>query len=122
MSSGGPQHDPDGAEGPNNAGPRNTRLTFGSSEGFTWSYDLSKPYNERVPDALIMFNGVPIDPLADYRMAVNSFLAAGQDGCTAFRSGTNYVTGPVDVYALEDYIAQNSPISPPPANHGTHIG
>ena len=115
------QHDPDGAAGPNNAGPRNTRLTFGSSEGFEWSYDLTQPYGERVPDASIMVNDVPIDPLASYRVAVNSFIAAGQDGFTVFRSGTNYVTGPVDVYALEDYIAAHSPISPPEGRHSTPL-
>ncbi|MGY1803514.1 bifunctional metallophosphatase/5'-nucleotidase [Blastococcus sp. SYSU D00922] len=116
------QQDPDGAAGPNNAGPRGTRLTFGTSEGFAWSYDLSKPYGERVPDNSITLNGVTIDPAANYRIAVNSFLAAGQDGFTEFRNGTNYVTGPVDVDALEAYIAANSPIGPPPANHGTQVG
>jgi 5'-nucleotidase len=116
------QHDPDGATGPNNAGPRNTRLTFGTNEGFTWSYDLSKPYGERVPDDSIKLDGVTIVPTQAYRVAVNSFLAPGQDGFTVFASGTNYVTGPVDVDALEDYITANSPISPPPANHGTQIG
>jgi 5'-nucleotidase len=53
---------------------------------------------------------------------VNSFLAPGQDGFTTFRNGTAYTTGPVDVDALEAYIAAHSPISPPPANHGTQIG
>ena len=37
------QQDPDGAAGPNDAGPRNTRLTLGTNEGFTWSYDLTRP-------------------------------------------------------------------------------
>jgi 5'-nucleotidase len=116
------QHDPDGASGSNNAGPANRRATFGTSEGFAWSYDLRQPYGNRVPDHLITLNGVTIDPDTTYRVAVNSFLAPGQDGFATFANGTNYVTGPVDVYALENYIATHSPISPPPANHSTQIG
>ena len=52
---------------------------------------------------------------------MNSFIAAGQDGFTVFRNGENYVTGPVDVYVLEDYIAKHSPVSPPLANHSTPV-
>jgi 5'-nucleotidase len=116
------QQDPDGATGPNDAGPRGTRLTFGTNEGFVWSYDLTKAYGDRVPDDSIKLNGVTIVPTETYRVAVNSFLAAGQDGFTTFRNGTAYTTGPVDVDVLEDYITAHSPISPPLANHGTQIG
>src|SRR5699024_5281959 len=103
------------------AGPRGTRLTFGTNAGFTWDYDLTQMYGNRVPDASVKINGATIDPAAFYRVAVNSFLAAGQDGFTTFRNGTAYTTGPVDVDALEDYVAANSPISPPPANHGNDL-
>jgi 5'-nucleotidase len=116
------QQDPDGPGGPLDAGPRGTRLTFGTNAGFTWSYDLSQMYGNRVPDDSIKVGGVTINPAGTYRVAVNSFLAAGQDGFTTFRNGTAYTTGPVDVDALEDYIAAHSPVSPPPANHGTQIG
>ena len=58
-------------------------------------------------------------------VAVNSFLAAGQDGFTAFRNGTNYVTGPVDVDVLEDYFATRyalgQAVRPPSATHGTPV-
>jgi 5'-nucleotidase len=115
------QHDPDGTAGPNNAGPFNRRATFGTSEGFTWSYDLTQAYGNRVPDTSIKLNGVTIDPATTYRVAVNSFLAPGQDGFTTFGAGENYVTGPVDVDALEAYIAKKGTISPPPANHATPV-
>jgi 5'-nucleotidase len=116
------QQDPDGTAGPLDAGPRGTRLTLGTNAGFTWSYDLTKMYGNRVPADSIKLDGVTIDPAKSYRVAVNSFLAAGQDGFTTFRNGTAYTTGPVDVDALEDYVTANSPISPPLANHGKQIG
>jgi 5'-nucleotidase len=116
------QHDPDGAAGPNNAGPRNTRLTMGTNEGFTWDYDLTQLYGNRVPDASVKLNGVTIVPTQTYRVAANSFLTAGGDRFDAFLTGSAVTTGPVDVDVLVEYFEQNSPVSPPPANHGTQIG
>ena len=116
------QQDPDGAAGPLDAGPRGTRLTMGTNEGFTWSYDLTQMYGNRVPDNSIKLGGVPIDPAASYRVAANSFLTAGGDRFDAFLNGTAVTTGPVDVDVLVEYFATNSPVSPPPANHGTQIG
>jgi 5'-nucleotidase len=115
------QQDPDGA-GPLDAGPRKTRLTMGTNEGFVWSYDLTKAYGDRVPDASIKLDGVTIDPAASYRVAANSFLTAGGDSFTAFLNGSAVTTGPVDVDVLVEYFEANSPVSPPPANHGTQIG
>jgi 5'-nucleotidase len=116
------QQDPDGPAGPNNAGPRGTRLTLGTNEGFTWSYDLTQAYGDRVPDDLIKLGGVTIDPTATYRVVANSFLVGGGDTFTAFTNGTAPTTGPVDVDVLVEYFEGNSPVSPPPANHGTQIG
>jgi 5'-nucleotidase len=116
------QQDPDGPAGPNNAGPRNTRLTMGTNEGFVWSYDLTQTYGNRVPDDSIKLNGVTIVPSQTYRVAANSFLTAGGDSFTAFLNGSAVTTGPVDVDVLVEYFEQNSPVSPPLANHGTQIG
>jgi 5'-nucleotidase len=116
------QQDPDGAAGPLTGGPRDTRLTLGTNEGFTWSYDLTKPYGERVPDESIKLGTDAIDPAASYRVAANSFLTVGGDSFTAFLEGTAVTTGPVDVDVLVEYFEQNSPVSPPPANHGTQTG
>jgi len=116
------QQDPDGAAGPLTAGPRGTRLTLGTNTGFTWSYDLTREYGDRVPDGSIVLNGVPIDPAASYRVVANSFLVGGGDTFTAFRNGTAPTTGPVDVDVLVEYFLAHSPVSPPPANHGMQIG
>ncbi len=115
------QQDPDGATGPLDAGPRNTRLTLGTNAGFTWSYDLTQMYGNRVPDASIKLNGVTIDAEASYRVAANSFLATGGDRFDAFRTGSAMTTGPVDVDVLVEYFRIHSPVSPPEANHGTPV-
>jgi 5'-nucleotidase len=116
------QQDPDGAAGPLTGGPRGTRLTLGTNEGFTYSYDLTRAYGDRVVDSSIKLNGVTLDPGTAYRVAANSFLVQGGDTFTAFRNGTAPTTGPVDVDVLVEYFENNSPVSPPPANHGTQIG
>jgi 5'-nucleotidase len=105
---------------------RTTQLILGTSEGFAYSYDLSKAYGSRISN--ITLNGVALDPATPYRVAMNSFLATGGDGFTAFTTGTDPVTGPVDVdTAVEYFQTHSSPtpppaVSPPPANHGTQIG
>jgi 5'-nucleotidase len=116
------------SNGPLDPGPRGTRLTLGTNEGFTWSYDLTKPYGERVPDESIKLGGVTIDPAGFYRVVANSFLTAGGDSFTAFLEGTALTTGPVDVDVLVEYFetrytaVPSQAVSPPAANHGTQIG
>jgi 5'-nucleotidase len=114
------------SNGPLDAGPRKTRLTMGTNEGFTWSYDLSQMYGNRVPDDSIKLGGVTIDPAASYRVAANSFLTGGGDTFTAFLNGTAVTTGPVDVDVLVEYFETRykagQAVSPLPANHGTQIG
>jgi 5'-nucleotidase len=52
---------------------------------------------------------------------VNSFLAGGGDGFTVFTEGTDLVGGPVDLDALLDYFAAQSPISAPPNDRVTAL-
>lgn len=103
-------------------GGRESQLILGTNEGFSYSYDLTRPYGDRVLSDTIKLDGVTIDPAASYRVAMNSFLAAGGDSFTAFTHGTDPVTGPVDVDTAVDYFKNQSPISPPPANHSTRVG
>ena len=49
-------------------------------------------------------DGMTIEPGKSYRVTMNSFLAAGGDSFTVFTEGTDSVTGPVDLDALEAYI------------------
>ena len=116
------------SDGPLDAGPRKTRLALGTNLGFTWSYDLSKMYGDRVPDASIKLGGVTIDPAQTYRVVANSFLVTGGDVFTAFRNGSAPTTGPVDVDVLVEYFESRFrmdppvSVSPPAANHSTQIG
>jgi 5'-nucleotidase len=50
-------------------------------------------------------------------VAANSFLIAGGDSFTAFTSGTDPVTGPLDVDTAASYLAENSPLTPPAGDH-----
>jgi 5'-nucleotidase len=116
------QADPDGKGPLLPAGPRASQLILGTNTGFTYSYDLSRPYGDRVPDSSITLNGTVIDPTTSYRVAMNSFLATGGDSFTAFKNGTNPVTGPVDVDTSVSYFGAHLSISPPPADHAKQIG
>ena len=50
-------------------------------------------------------NGAPIDPAADYRLTVNSFLAAGGDFFTVLKEARDVnVGGPPDIEAFEAWI------------------
>ena len=52
---------------------------------------------------------------------MNSFLVAGGDAFTAFTSGTDPVTGPLDVDTAVSYLAANSPLAPPAGDHALPV-
>ena len=85
--------------------------TFSPSRGFALSWDMSRPLGSRVVAASL--NGAPIDPDASYRVTMNSFLAAGGDSFTVFEQGTDSVTGPLDLDAMEAYLATADSITLP---------
>ncbi|RPH42081.1 MAG: bifunctional metallophosphatase/5'-nucleotidase, partial [Burkholderiales bacterium] len=51
-------------------------------------------------------DGVPIDPAARYRVAVNAFLAEGGDGFEGFRAGTERLGGAQDIDALLAWLGE----------------
>jgi 5'-nucleotidase len=63
-------------------------------------------------------NGVPVAPGAEFRVTMNSFLAAGGDGFTVFNQGTNARGGAQAIDALAAYFAAAEPagIAVPPLN------
>ncbi|HZR94281.1 MAG TPA: bifunctional metallophosphatase/5'-nucleotidase [Gaiellaceae bacterium] len=89
------------------------------SQGFTYSYDLTKPAGQRVDPASIKLNGTVIAPTQQVRVAMNSFLAAGGDNFTVFNEGTSQVGGDVDIDALVAYFVAKSPVAPGPRNRIT---
>ncbi len=76
--------------------------TFSPSQGFALAYDMSRPVGSRVVS--VALDGQPIDTDASYRVTMNSFLAAGGDSFTVFTAGTDVVTGPLDLDAMEEYL------------------
>jgi len=76
------------------------------SEGFSYAFDTSRPAGERVFD--IRLSGEPVSPQANYRVALNNFIAQGGDGFKMFAQAPLLAEGPVDVEALEAYIAGES--------------
>ncbi|HSJ50111.1 MAG TPA: 5'-nucleotidase, partial [Actinomycetota bacterium] len=89
------------------------------SEGFTYSWSASAPTGNKVDIGSIAIDGVPIDPAASYRVTVNSFLADGGDNFTVLVQGTDRLGGALDLDALTDYFAANSPVAPGPQNRIT---
>jgi 5'-nucleotidase len=73
------------------------------SAGVTYSYDLTRAPGQRILD--LRLNGAAIADERVYRVAANSFLAAGGDNFTVFREGTDAFQGPVDIEALERYMS-----------------
>jgi 5'-nucleotidase len=82
------------------------------SEGFSYIWDANQPDGAKVDGASIMINGVTIDPIATYRITVNSFLAEGGDNFSLLLDGTERLGGEVDLDALVTYFGLNSPVSP----------
>jgi 5'-nucleotidase len=92
------------------------------SQGFTYSYDLTRPAGQRVDASSIKLNGVVIGAAQQVRVAMNNFLAAGGDNFTVFKEGTNQVGGDVDIDALVAYLQTKSPVAPGPRNRITRTG
>ncbi|MEH6989637.1 bifunctional metallophosphatase/5'-nucleotidase [Cytobacillus firmus] len=83
--------------------PDTTRIL--QISGFTYSWDDRKPAGSKIKE-IYLPNGTKLDPDKIFSVTVNTYLADGGDNFTAFKNGTNRVTGPMDIDALEKYIQQ----------------
>ncbi len=88
-------------------------LILGVSAGFTFTYDSTAAFGDRIDPASIMLNGAVVDPAAFYTVAVNSFLADGGDGFTVFTEGQDPISHIDDLEALIAYLAAHPSVSPP---------
>jgi 5'-nucleotidase len=91
------------------------------SAGFTYTWKASGGVCDKVDPSTIMLNGVMVDPSANYRVTVNSFLADGGDSFPILVQGNNRLGGEVDTDAFEKYFATNSPVPPGPQNRITVV-
>ena len=82
------------------------------SDGFSYTWDAARPAGQRVMPGSVLLDGRALDPNADYRVTVNSFLAGGGDNFQVFKQGRDARTGMMDVDAFEQYLAGNPAITP----------
>src|SRR5690606_31862569 len=97
------------------------RLHLGVSDGFAYTYDLSRPAGDKIDPATITLDGVPLDPSATYRVTANNFLADGGDSFSVFAEGTNRAGGGDDLQALIDFIAANPGLTAAPTDRVTEL-
>uniref|UniRef100_I2Q799 5'-nucleotidase/2',3'-cyclic phosphodiesterase-like hydrolase n=1 Tax=Desulfovibrio sp. U5L TaxID=596152 RepID=I2Q799_9BACT len=90
---------------------------FPQVAGLRYAFDLSRPVGRRilsvaVADAVGAF--IPLDPTADYRLAISDFLYRGGDGYTVFREKGRDVEGDGETTAdlIAAWIKAKSPLSP----------
>jgi len=90
-----------------------TTRVLAVSAGFRYTWSTAAALGAKVDPARMELDGVVIDPAAQYRITVNSFLATGGDGFTVLSQGTDRLGGVVDLQALEAYFAAESPVAAP---------
>jgi 5'-nucleotidase len=97
--------------------PANGQKILQVSAGFSYSWSASAVCGSKISN--MMLNGVAIDPATSYRVTVNNFLAGGGDNFTAFKNGTNLLTGVIDLDAFVAYLEANQTppgLTPGPQN------
>jgi 5'-nucleotidase len=88
-------------------GAEPTRSMLQISDGFTYTWDSTRPLGQRVLPESVKLNGKPIEDGKVYRVAANNFLAEGGDNLTMFREATNKrETGIRDIDAFSAYLKQ----------------
>ncbi|HEX7135304.1 MAG TPA: 5'-nucleotidase C-terminal domain-containing protein [Iamia sp.] len=89
-------------------------LWLGVSEGFSYTYSPDAPAGRRINAGSVMLNGTPLALDGEYRVTVNSFLAAGGDNFTALAGGTDsFTTGDNDLAVLRAYFESFLPDAVP---------
>lgn len=83
------------------------------SKGFEYTWSESAAAGSKVDPKSMKLNGKVIDPTANYRVTVNSFIAVGGDGFTVLTDGTDQLGGPIDLDAFVSYFGKKSPVEPP---------
>ncbi len=91
------------------------------SDGFSYTWDAAQAPGSRVEAASISINGTVLDPEAQYRVTVNSFLAEGGGGFSVLTEGTERTGGMLDVDALIAYFGSVGEVSPSPQDRITRL-
>ena len=79
--------------------PSRPYLQLGLSDGFTYTYDSTRPEGDRITGMAL--NGMPLDPGLTWNVAMSSFLAAGGDNFRALLDNVgNQSVGIIDTDAF----------------------
>jgi 5'-nucleotidase len=95
------------------AGSSRPFLALGLSKGLFFTYDEAAPAGQRIRS--VTLDGAEVDPAAQYRVTVNSFLASGGDNFTTLADGTDRVElGRTDLEAFTAYLGlpENQRLAP----------
>ena len=90
--------------------------------GFTYSYDLTRPAGSRVDPASMKLNGAAINPTGTYRVTVNNFIAGGGDNFTVLKEGTNVTGIGQDIDAFTAYLTAHNPTPDTPRDRIVKTG
>ena len=82
------------------------------SNGFSYSWDSTRPSGARIDAASMKLDGALIEPEKTYRVTINNYLALGGDGFVAFKQGADAQFGVYDNDALFAYFDSHGPIAP----------
>ncbi len=91
------------------------------SQGFSYTWDRTAPVGQRIVRGSVRLNGQPLDPAAELRVTVNSFLGGGGDNFPVLRQGRDRRTGMMDVDAFELFVKANPTLAPGPLNRITRL-
>lgn len=102
------------------AGSSRPYLALGLSDNVSFTYDRTEAVGSRITS--ITVNGKIVKAGDSFRVAANSFLAAGGDNFTELARGTDQKdTGLIDLDVFTDAIRDDSPISPNFAKSGVSV-
>ena len=91
------------------------------SQGFSYTWDASKPPGQRVVAGSLKLNGQALGADTPVRVTVNGFLAGGGDNFTLLKQGRDARTGMMDIDALEAYVKANPTLAPSPLDRVTRL-
>ena len=81
-----------------------------------YSYDKSKPINDRIDPKKVIINGESLDLDRSYRVASLAYMVIGADGYPTFTQYREPVRTEVDYWAFLNYLKEKKVIEPPALN------
>ncbi|WP_309110199.1 bifunctional metallophosphatase/5'-nucleotidase [Saccharothrix sp.] len=95
------------------------QIVLQPSAGLTYTWSASAPIGSKVSN--VVLNGAPLDPAANYRVTINSFLQGGGDGFSAFTGGTEITGGGIDLDGFIAYLKAHDGITAPATGRITNV-